>query len=282
MELITSSERLSEYLAEQRLRRRSIALVPTMGALHPGHLSLIDLAREHADTVVVSVFVNPLQFEHADDFDLYPQTLSIDEQKCRERGVSALYAPTAAQMYPDGFRTSVHVSHFSEILEGASRPGHFDGVATVVAKFFISVDPDVAVFGAKDFQQVAVVRRMIRDLDFRLRLIVAPTVREHDGLAMSSRNSRLTQRGRRAAAQLSLGLRSAQQAFVGGTVDPTTLIDVVRRCCNDPLLTIDYVTLVDPNSLEPVSQAHPDSVLLIAAIVDEVRLIDNAALGSPM
>jgi len=251
-----------------------------MGALHRGHLSLIELARTHADIVIVSTFVNPLQFDNAEDFDRYPETRLADEDMCRQRGVHVLFRPTLSEMYPNGFATNVHVEGLSSILEGASRPGHFDGVATVVAKLFNNVDPDVAVFGAKDFQQVAVIRRMAMDLGFRIRIIVAPTVREIDGLAMSSRNVRLDIEARRAATGLSKGLFAARTAFSAGTTSARTLVElVVGHMGTSPLVTVDYVQIVDPYDLKPVEDAGPDDVAVVAAIVGGVRLIDNLVLG---
>jgi pantoate--beta-alanine ligase len=280
VDVITSSEALRDFVSSKRMEGDTVGFVPTMGALHRGHLSLIDLAHRHADIVIVSAFVNPLQFDNAEDFDRYPETRHADEEMCRQRGVQVLYRPNAAEMYPNGFATSVHVDRLSSILEGASRPGHFDGVATVVAKLFNTVDPDVAVFGAKDFQQVAVIRRMALDLGFRVRIVVAPTVRENDGLAMSSRNVRLDAEARRAAAQLSKGLFAARAAFRTGTTNPDVLLDLVAGHIGaTQLVTVDYVHIVDPYDLEPVEEAGPDDVLLVAAVVGGVRLIDNLVLG---
>lgn len=280
MDVITSSEVLGSYVASRRKQGETIGFVPTMGALHRGHLSLIEIARTHADIVIVSTFVNPLQFDNAEDFDRYPETQPADEEMCRQRGVHVLYRPTLSEMYPNGFATNVHVEGLSSILEGASRPGHFDGVTTVVAKLFNNVDPDVAIFGAKDFQQVAVIRRMARDLGFRIRIIVAPTVREIDGLAMSSRNVRLDIEARRAATGLSKGLFAARTAFRAGTTSARTLVDlVVGHMRTSPLVTVDYVQIVDPYDLKPVEDAGPDDVAVVAAIVGGVRLIDNLVLG---
>lgn len=280
MDVITSAEALRTFIASRRQQGDSIGFVPTMGALHHGHLSLIDVAHENADLVVVSAFVNPLQFENSKDFDLYPQTQLADEEMCKERGVRVLYRPTPSEMYPAGFATNIHVAGLSSILEGASRPGHFDGVATVVAKLFATVDPDVAVFGAKDFQQVAVIRRMVKDLGFRVRVVVAPTVRESDGLAMSSRNVRLDTEARRAATHLSKGLFAARAGFRTGTTNPGKLVELVTDLIGaSSLVEIDYVHIVDPYSLQPVEEAGPDDVVLVAAIVGGVRLIDNLVLG---
>ena len=280
VDVITSSEVVRDFVATKRTRGLSIGFVPTMGALHRGHLSLIDLAHRHADIVIVSAFVNPLQFENAEDFDRYPNSQQADEEMCRQQNVQILYRPSAAEMYPTGFATSVHVDGLSSVLEGASRPGHFDGVSTVVAKLFNTVDPDIAVFGAKDFQQVAVIRRMVKDLGFRVRVVVAPTVRDKDGLAMSSRNVRLDSDARLAATTLSKGLFAARSAFRTGTTSPEALVDSVTATIGEsPFVTVDYVRIVDPYSLEPVDDAGPDDVVLLAAIVGGVRLIDNLVLG---
>ena len=253
-----------------------------MGALHVGHSSLMDVARTEADIIIVSAFVNPLQFGNPDDFALYPSTRANDEDVCRQHGVHVLYRPEPAVMYPDGFGTSVHVSHLADILEGSSRPGHFDGVATVVAKLFNAARPNVAVFGEKDYQQVAVIRRMLVDLDMNIRLVVAPTVRDSDGLAMSSRNVRLNPEARRSASKLHRALTTAVTAFSNGTTGVRDLDETIRTICADPLITVDYVEIVDAVTLERVQQACAGNVVLIAATVGGIRLIDNIRLGAPL
>lgn len=279
MDVITSPEALRTIVAKRRLEGLRIGFVPTMGALHAGHLSLIDVARSNCDFVIVSAFVNPLQFDDPRDFALYPDTRETDERMCREHSVDVLYRPSAESMYPTGFATSIHVAGLSEVVEGASRPGHFDGVATVVAKLLLAADPDIAVFGAKDFQQVAVIERMVSDLGIPVRIVVAPTVREGDGLAMSSRNVRLDDRARTSATGIYRGLQAACQAFDKGTSDSSRLIDiVVGHISSSNLVEIDYVRIVDPDSLEDVTMAESGDVVLIAAIVGGVRLIDNAVL----
>lgn len=281
MEILVSPESLTSLVATQRRDGRSIGFVPTMGALHAGHLSLIDIARSRCDFVIVSAFVNPLQFENRSDFEGYPQTQDADERMCSNRGVDVLYRPTPEAMYPAGFSTSIHVSCLSDVYEGASRPGHFDGVATVVAKLLTASHPDVAVFGAKDFQQVAVVRRMVADLGLDVEIIAAPIVRESDGLAMSSRNVRLGSKARRSASALSRSLRAAQNAFLSGTTRSDELVALVTNHASmSPLVVVDYVAVVDPYTLSPVVESGPDDVVLIAAIVDGVRLIDNVVLGN--
>ena len=251
-----------------------------MGALHEGHLSLIDMARSNADVVIVSAFVNPLQFDDPSDFERYPQTLISDEKMCAERDVDVLFRPSPASMYPQGFSTTIHVAELSDILEGGSRPGHFDGVATVVAKLLLAAEPDIAVFGAKDFQQVAVIKRMVADLGIAVRILVAPTVRESDGLAMSSRNIRLSPEQRVAARGIHRGLLAARTAFDSGCTDAESLVrSVETRIRESLLMEIDYVQIVDPHTLHSVDHAGPDDVVLVAAVVGGVRLIDNLILG---
>lgn len=280
MDLITSPDELHSIVAGHRRHGRSIALVPTMGALHSGHLSLIELARSRADVVVVSIFVNPLQFEDPRDFERYPRCESDDDHMCAEQGVDIVFRPEPSLLYPPGFATTVDVSGVTQTLEGSSRPGHFRGVATVVAKLFIAADPDLAVFGAKDYQQVAVIRRLTEDLGFAIDILVAPTVRESDGLAMSSRNVRLDSESRRAAAKLFQSLQAAQEACATGTTDSASLIEsVIDHLRTSPLIEIDYVQIVDPHTLSPSAHAGPDDVLLVAAVVGGVRLIDNVVLG---
>lgn len=282
MDIIDTPRELSEISHRFIQSGSSIALVPTMGALHDGHSSLIHAARAEADIIFVSAFVNPLQFGNPDDLALYPSTRANDEEVCRRQGVHVLYRPEPAAMYPDGFGTSVHVSHLADILEGSSRPGHFDGVATVVAKLFNAARPHVAVFGEKDYQQVAVIRRMLVDLDMNIRLVVAPTVRESDGLAMSSRNVRLTPEARGSASKLHRALTAAMSAFSNGTTDVRKIDETIRSICADPLISLDYVEIVDAVTLERVQRASVGDVVLIAAIVGGIRLIDNIRLGTPL
>ena len=207
MQLFDRPDAMRSWSAAARSAARTVGLVPTMGALHDGHLSLVDIARRRTDCVVVSIFVNPLQFDRADDFDTYPRPIDDDVARCTEVGVDAVYAPTAATMYPGGFETVVEPGPLGAVLEGAARPGHFRGVTTVVTKLFGAVRPDLAVFGEKDFQQLAIIRRMTTDLDLGIEIVGAPIVREPDGLAMSSRNSRLSleDRARRAVRPTSPG-----------------------------------------------------------------------------
>jgi len=250
--------------------------VPTMGALHAGHLALVEEARRNGDLVVVTIFVNPLQFNVRDDFDTYPRPIDDDLEACRSAGVDAVYAPTAATMYPPGFQTHVEPGVLADSLEGAGRPGHFRGVTTVVAKLFGAVEPDVAVFGQKDFQQLAIVRRMVVDLDIGVTIVGVPTVREPDGLAISSRNQRLAAPDRRAAVCLIEALRIVEDAVSSGEHDTSRLESLARdRVAAEPRADLEYVRIVDPETLVAVDVVEEPAVVLIAARFGDVRLIDN-------
>lgn len=281
--VIDTPAELRAWSEQTRAAGRTIALVPTMGALHAGHLELIEQAGRQADRVVVSIFVNPLQFGDAHDFDGYPRPIDDDVRTCDEIGVDAVYVPTAATMYPEGFRTTVHVSGLSDAMEGAARPGHFDGVATVVAKLFATCRPDRAIFGEKDFQQLAIVRRMAGDLDLGVEVIGHPTVRDHDGVAMSSRNLRLTDTERAAAICMprALAASTARARSADASVDQVS--GAARRVIDDePLATLDYVCLFDAATLEPIHELAPAHRtagrvrVAIAAQFGHVRLIDNS------
>jgi len=250
-----------------------------MGALHAGHLSLIEHARLRGDLVVVTIFVNPLQFNRGDDFDHYPRPIDDDLDKCRAAGVDAVYAPGAATMYPSEFQTHVEPGPLADSLEGAGRPGHFRGVTTIVAKLFGAVQPDVAIFGQKDLQQLAVIRRMVADLDMDLEIVGAPTVRAPDGLAISSRNQRLSPDDRSAATCIVQGLRLAAQALNHGERDPERLIAVATtRVEAEPRAKVEYITIVDPLTLQPVGDAAQPAVMVAAVWFGDVRLIDNLQL----
>ena len=268
-----------EMRAWTRARRsegRRIVAVPTMGALHAGHLALIERARLCGDLVVVTIFVNPLQFNVRDDFDTYPRPIDDDVEACRAAGVDAVYAPTGTTMYPPGFQTHVEPGPLADSLEGASRPGHFRGVTTVVAKLFGAVEPDVAIFGQKDFQQLAIVRRMVVDLDIGVTIVGVPTVREPDGLAISSRNQRLAAPDRRAAVCLIEALRIVEDAVSSGEHDTSRLESLARdRVAAEPRADLEYVRIVDPETLVAVDVVEAPAVVLIAARFGDVRLIDN-------
>jgi pantoate--beta-alanine ligase len=288
MELVETAAGCRALVDAARATGRVVGLVPTMGALHPGHLSLMRRARSECEVVAVSIFVNPLQFGDPGDMAAYPRTLERDLALCAEAGVDIVFAPPVTEMYPDWpalVATSVSVSGVSEAWEGASRPGHFDGVATVVAKLFSIAGPGRAYFGEKDFQQLAVVRRMVADLSLPVEVIGCPTVREEDGLALSSRNVRLSAEERRAAVVLSGALAAGRTALAEGVRSPSTLTEVMRRVvAGQPLVTLDYAVAVDAGTLvEPADAVDvPALRLLVAAQVGPVRLIDNCAAGAAL
>jgi pantoate--beta-alanine ligase len=265
---------------EARARGGRVGLVPTMGALHEGHLALVREARRHADLVVVTIFVNPLQFGPGEDFDRYPRTLEADVAACARAGVDLVFAPERAAMYPDGFATSVRVAGVTAPLEGEHRPGHFDGVTTVVAKLFGLVGPCTAVFGRKDYQQWRVIARMASDLDLPVRVVGHPTVREPDGLALSSRNRYLSGEERRRALALVAGLRAAHDAHAAGERDPARLEAIARAPLDAACDAVDYVAIRDADDLGPPGAAVCGRALLaMAARVGATRLIDNLVLG---
>jgi pantoate--beta-alanine ligase len=262
---------------EARAAGRSVGLVPTMGAFHAGHAALMRAARKACDLVVVSLFVNPTQFNDPADLAAYPRTAEQDAAMAQELGVDVLWAPSAEEMYPDGFATTVTVGGLGEVLEGAARgPGHFAGVCTVVAKLFNAGEPDVAYFGQKDAQQVAVVTRMVRDLDIPVRLETLPTVREPDGLALSSRNRRLNAEDRARALALSKALNAARDAVAAGERDA----ERVREAALAHLGGVDaeYLAIVDPDSFDSLARIDGRVLVAVAARVGPVRLIDNILL----
>jgi len=259
-----------------------VALVPTMGALHDGHLSLVDLARRHGDRVVVSVFVNPVQFDRADDFARYPRDLERDGALLAAAGVDVLFAPEVGDVYPPGAQTFVTVDALAEPLCGAHRPGHFRGVATVVLKLFTIVQPDVAVFGEKDYQQLAVIRRMVRDLFLDVDVVGAPIVREPDGLAMSSRNRRLDAAERAAARCLSTALDAAEAHVAAGERDGAAIVAAAAGAiAREPRARGEYVALVDADTLAPVSTLDECALVALAVWIGSTRLIDNRLLTVP-
>jgi pantoate--beta-alanine ligase len=278
-QLIKSVAELGRYSDAARGIGRRIALVPTMGALHEGHLSLVRLAYHHADRVIVSVFVNPTQFGPAEDFARYPRDLARDMELLRKVGVDVVFAPPVEEIYPNGDATWVEVERLTSGLCGRSRPGHFRGVTTVVARLFNAARPHVAVFGEKDYQQLAVIRRMARDLAFGIEVIGGPIVREPDGLAMSSRNVFLSARARQQATALHAALHEARALVRGGVRDAAALCEEARRRIEkEPLAEIDYVELVDAETLEPLRQVRTPAVLALAVRFEGTRLIDNTLL----
>lgn len=266
-------------IAEANLQKPSHRiLVPTMGALHKAHGELIRVAREHAGKdgeVAVSIFVNPLQFEPGSDFERYPRPEKDDEEFCRNAGVDLLFRPARAEMYFDDRSVFVEETSLSQTLEGKSRPGHFRGVCTVVAKLFNILSPDIAVFGEKDFQQLAIIRRMVRDLHFKIDIVGVPTVREADGLACSSRNQYLNAEERKQARVLHRALVAAKSKK-----SSKEIVDLARSTIGEaPLARIDYVDLVDTETLQPLDAAKPNSLLALAVFFGKTRLIDNIRLG---
>ena len=278
MREVTTPEDMRAWSRGERARGRRIGFVPTMGFLHQGHLRLVDRARERVDRVVLSIFVNPLQFGPTEDFAAYPRDLGRDRRLAAGRGVDCLFLPETTALYPSDPLVRVAPGPMADTLEGAARPGHFAGVLTVVAKLFHIVEPDVAVFGRKDFQQAMLVRRMAADLDFALEVDVAPTVRELDGLALSSRNTYLNGDERRAAVALSRALRAVEQAWRAGEADPKALERRGMAVLNAPGVTPEYLALVD-DQLRAVARADARTVVAIAARVGATRLIDSVVLG---
>jgi pantoate--beta-alanine ligase len=290
MQIITSRSALQDWSDTQRASGRRIALVPTMGALHRGHLSLVDEAMRHADRVVVSIFVNPTQFNDAKDFERYPRDDEADLEACREAGVDVVWLPAVEELYPDQAQTWVEVEGLAQPLCGATRPGHFRGVTTIVTKLFLASRPHVAVFGMKDFQQLAVIRRMTRDLGFGIEIVGANTVRESDGLALSSRNVHLGPLAREQSRKIVAALDEAEAMLRSGINDHVSIVEAVeKRLSEATLARIDYAELRDPESLEPAPANLGDETLLAIAMQFEadpdgqgapVRLIDNRVLLS--
>jgi pantoate--beta-alanine ligase len=277
MRTIRTIAEMRAWLGNARDRNRSVGLVPTMGAFHAGHHSLMSAARDEMDEVVVSLFVNPAQFNDPNDLAAYPRSEANDAVEASELGVDVLFAPAASEVYPEGFATTVSVAGLSEVLEGAERgPGHFAGVCTVVCKLLNIIGPDVAYFGQKDAQQVAVVKRMVRDLDMASKIEVMPTVREPDGLALSSRNVRLDPIDRTRALALSKALNAAEEAVAGGERDAAAVRAAAITQMGD--VEPEYLAIVDPVSFTPLTTIAAPALVLVAARVGPVRLIDNLVL----
>ena len=275
MQIVRSSEELARARAALE---GSTALIPTMGALHSGHMALVEEAKRSADKVAASIFVNPTQFAANEDFGRYPRREGEDARMLEEAGCDLLWMPSVDDMYPHGFSTSIHVAGVSERWEGEARPGHFDGVATVVAKLLLSVRPEVALFGEKDFQQLAVIRRMVSDLDIPVEIVGVPTVREPDGLALSSRNAYLSPDERKRAVALPNALKNARDAVAAGSVVSIALRQAKQALVDAGFLRIDYVALVDAQTLEPLDEPLGQMRLIAAAVIGNTRLIDNLAV----
>ncbi|MBL0966261.1 MAG: pantoate--beta-alanine ligase [Blastomonas sp.] len=275
MQILRRVDRLRSAVSLLRGQGGHVALVPTMGALHAGHMQLVKEAKQRADHVVVSIFVNPKQFGANEDLDAYPRQEDSDAAMLSEAGVAILWAPDVEQVYPQGFATNISVAGVSEGLCGAARPGHFDGVATVVAKLFNQVQPDMALFGEKDYQQLAVIRAMARDLNFGLDIIGVPTVRDADGLALSSRNAYLSSEKRAAAAMLPRAMQAGIAVIEAGGPVRVALDGIEQALAAAGFGPIDYVTLADAVTLEPLDHADRPARLLVAARLGRTRLIDN-------
>jgi len=282
MNTVKTVRELRAAIAGARSKGKRIALVPTMGNLHSGHVALVEKAKQRADFVVTSIFVNPLQFGPSEDLSKYPRSLAADQEKLIEVDCDLLFAPELEEIYPDGMQgqTTVHVPVASEGLCGASRPGHFDGVATVVSKLFNMVQPDLAIFGEKDFQQLAVIRKLVRDLNMSIQIMGEPTVRAEDGLALSSRNQHLTPAQRGQAVCLRQALDEAERRFAAGERDPQALKDAMRaRIAREPDARIDYVEIADDDTLTPLDGPITRPALAALAVrIGQPRLIDNTVL----
>lgn len=286
----SASTRSVSTIAELRSAVRSarepgkrIALVPTMGALHAGHRSLIDTARRETDFVVVTIFVNPTQFGPQEDFRKYPRPIEQDLASCANAGADLVFTPSASEVYPPPFLSTVNVTGISEVLEGACRPGHFQGVSTIVLKLFNMVQPDVAFFGQKDFQQQLLIRRMVRELDLPLEIRVCPTIREPDGLALSSRNVFLSPDERTSALSLNRSLRLAESRLLSGETNLAQIrLEMREMLLSTPNLKLEYATVVDPETIAELDHPQPLQVAVVAARIGGTRLIDNLPIEIPI
>jgi pantoate--beta-alanine ligase len=280
MRILDTPEQMHSVCAEIRRNGRRLGLVPTMGALHEGHLSLVRLARSQCDVVAASIFVNPLQFGPNEDFAKYPRTFESDCRKLESERVDLLFAPAPEAMYPGGAKTFVEVTEISDRLDGRSRPGHFRGVATVVTKLFTIVQPDLAFFGQKDAAQVAIIQQLVRDLNLDVEIVVAPIMREPDGLAMSSRNAYLSPQERKQALVLYRSLNRVQTLADRGERNSAELIARGKEVvAEEPSVRLDYFEIVNPRTLEPVSDLTSGALVAVAAWVGTTRLIDNVMIG---
>lgn len=281
MDIIKTVSEMVQRVASARAAGETISFVPTMGFLHQGHLSLLEEGRKRGDLLVLSIFVNPTQFGQGEDFEDYPRDLQQDSTLAQQAGVDVIFAPAAAEMYPSGYATYVDVEGITETLCGASRPGHFRGVCTVVSKLFNIIQPQVAIFGNKDFQQLAVIKRMVLDLNMAVEIIGMPIFREADGLAMSSRNVYLNPDQRRQALVLSQSLAQAQQLIAEGKTDCAEIIEPLKNSIQQqPDARIDYVQICHQLTLQEQTSIDADSVLLLAVYIGKTRLIDNGFLVS--
>ena len=279
MKIIQTVKDMQRWSEEQRLAGKTIAFVPTMGFLHEGHLSLVRAAQQSGDVVVVSIFVNPMQFNQSSDFDTYPRDVTQDERLLEELETDVLFLPPASEVYPQDYQTGVEVEKVSQPLCGAFRPGHFRGVATVVAKLFNMVKPHSALFGEKDLQQCAVIKRMVQDLNFDIDIVVMPIIREADGLAMSSRNARLSPAEREASLCVSRALNTAQACVASQQRTAASILQAVQDALTqNAAVRVEYASLCHPDTLEEVEQVSGPTLLAIAVWIGDVRLIDNRVL----
>jgi len=278
---LTSPEEMFQWRKTLGDKGISIGFVPTMGYLHEGHTSLIRKSTQENTHTVVSIFVNPTQFTNSEDFEKYPQDKDGDSSLLRALNVDVLYSPSPSAVYPEGFNTSISAGHIATKLEGKSRPGHFDGVATVVVKLLNAVNPHNAYFGKKDRQQLAVIQQVVRDLNLPVNIVGQDTVRDHDGVALSSRNSRLTDTERQAAAVLPQTLRAMITAFHAGVTSSAQLVTLgLQVLASEPLCNVDYVAIVNPNTMEEIESPTNASVICIAATFGSIRLIDNTEMSN--
>jgi pantoate--beta-alanine ligase len=282
MRIVETIATLRAARRQLRSEKKTLGFVPTMGALHQGHLSLVRAARGGCDAVAVSIFVNPTQFGPGEDLARYPRSFEADCSLLAAAGVDLVFAPSVEEMYHPGASTRVHVAGVSERLDGASRPGHFNGVATIVSKLFHVVQPEFAFFGQKDAAQVAVLRAMVRDLDFDVQIVTCPTVREPDGLALSSRNRYLSPQQRRQALVLSRSLQQVEQLIAQGETRTFVIVEAARDIlATEPTVRLDYYAAVHPATLEPVAILTEETLFAVAAYLGETRLIDNILAGPP-
>ncbi|MBS4042100.1 MAG: pantoate--beta-alanine ligase [Flavobacteriales bacterium] len=280
LKLVTTVEEMKEISKKLRSTGKTIGFVPTMGYLHEGHLSLIKRAKSENDVVIVSIFVNPIQFGVNEDYDVYPRDIKRDTELCEVEGVAYIFHPTVKEMYPNGYQSFVEVMEITNKLCGASRPGHFKGVTTVVTKLFNITMAHRAYFGWKDAQQVMVIQRMVKDLNMNIEVIACPILREIDGLAMSSRNVNLSVEDRRAALVLSRSLFEAKDRISNGEVNPKEIIDLIKtRISEEPSIKIDYVEAVDLNTMQDAYDFNNKSLIALAVRAGKVRLIDNIIVG---
>ncbi|RLB11752.1 MAG: pantoate--beta-alanine ligase [Deltaproteobacteria bacterium] len=279
MEIIDNVNLMQQKANELRLHGNKIALVPTMGYFHEGHLELMRIAKKYSDVLVVSIFVNPIQFGPSEDYNRYPRDIKGDEKKAKEVGVDILFIPSVEEMYPEGFQTKVCVERLTQHLCGKFRPGHFDGVTTVVAKLFHIIKPHIAVFGQKDYQQLMVIKRMVKDLNMDIEIIGAPTFRETDGLAMSSRNTYLSKEQRESALCLKKSIDMAKSMVHKGICTTSEIKKAIEELIRShPFTRIEYISICDPDTLEEIEEIKERALLAMAVYVGKARLIDNAII----